>query len=112
MPPSYAVRRSRAAVLAVLTGGLQDVAAAAARMQGLVVRTPLLESTVLNNMTGARVLVKAEALQACVVTPADAQLILSSCAERRELQDPRRPQPAPQVTSVNVLIGADQIYLL
>ena len=40
-----------------------DVQAAAARMHGKIVRTPLLESVALNNMTGARILVKAECLQ-------------------------------------------------
>lgn len=40
-----------------------DVSAAAMRMKGMIHRTPLLESIALNNLTGARVLVKAECLQ-------------------------------------------------
>ena len=40
-----------------------DVRTAAERLRGRVQRTPLLESLALNNMTGARVLVKAECLQ-------------------------------------------------
>lgn len=40
-----------------------EVRAAAARIEGAVVRTPLLESTLLNRRLGARVLFKAEPLQ-------------------------------------------------
>jgi threonine dehydratase len=40
-----------------------DVRAAALRMKGKIHRTPLLESLALNNVCGARVLVKAECLQ-------------------------------------------------
>jgi len=40
-----------------------DVAAAAARLHGLAVRTPLLESPALNERVGGRVLLKAETLQ-------------------------------------------------
>ncbi|MEQ8356751.1 MAG: threonine/serine dehydratase [Kiloniellaceae bacterium] len=40
-----------------------DVRAAAARLQGLAVRTPLLESPALNDLVGGRVLMKAETLQ-------------------------------------------------
>ncbi len=42
---------------------LADVAAAAARLRGIAVRTPLLESEVLNERAGGRVLMKAECLQ-------------------------------------------------
>ena len=41
----------------------EDVAEAAARIRGLAVRTPLLESEALNNVAGGRVLIKAEPLQ-------------------------------------------------
>ena len=40
-----------------------DVTAAAKRLQGLAVRTPLLESPALNERVGGRVLLKAETLQ-------------------------------------------------
>ncbi|WP_227010740.1 threonine/serine dehydratase [Pelagibius marinus] len=40
-----------------------DVKAAAARLQGLAVRTPLIESPALNDVVGGRVLMKAETLQ-------------------------------------------------
>ena len=40
-----------------------DVVAAAGRIEGVAVRTPLLESAALNAATGARVLLKAESLQ-------------------------------------------------
>jgi threonine dehydratase len=43
--------------------GIADVEAAAARLDGLAVRTPLLVSPHLDAVTGARVLVKAECLQ-------------------------------------------------
>jgi threonine dehydratase len=42
---------------------VSDVEAAARRQDGRIVRTPLLESLALNNMTAARILVKAECLQ-------------------------------------------------
>ena len=42
---------------------LDDVLCAATRLKGKVLRTPLLESLALNNLTGARILVKAECLQ-------------------------------------------------
>ena len=42
---------------------IDDVRAAAARLAGLAVRTPLLESPDLNERTGGRVLLKAETLQ-------------------------------------------------
>jgi len=41
----------------------EDVKAAAKRLVGLSVRTPLLESAALNNLVGGRVLLKAETLQ-------------------------------------------------
>jgi threonine dehydratase len=41
----------------------RDVVAAAARINGVAVRTPLLEAALLNEVVGARVLVKAEMLQ-------------------------------------------------
>lgn len=41
----------------------EDVKAAATRLQGLAVRTPLIESPALNDTVGARVLMKAETLQ-------------------------------------------------
>jgi len=41
----------------------EDVRAAATRLERLVVRTPLLESTVLNERLGARLLIKPEVLQ-------------------------------------------------
>jgi len=40
-----------------------DIEAAAARLQGVAVRTPLIESAALNERTGGRVLLKAEPLQ-------------------------------------------------
>ena len=40
-----------------------DVMAAAERLQGRIHRTPLLESLALNNLTGGRILVKADNLQ-------------------------------------------------
>ena len=40
-----------------------DVEAAAARLGGVAVRTPLLESEALNALVGGRVLLKAEPLQ-------------------------------------------------
>src|SRR6266511_1887877 len=40
-----------------------DVAAAAARLAGVALRTPLLRSPVLDQLTGARVFLKAESLQ-------------------------------------------------
>ncbi len=43
--------------------GYDDVVEAAARLEGLAVRTPLLESEALDAIAGARVLVKAEMLQ-------------------------------------------------
>jgi threonine dehydratase len=45
---------------------VDDVMCAATRLKGKVQRTPLLESLALNNMTGARILVKAECLQVCL----------------------------------------------
>ena len=42
---------------------LADVEAAAARLRGVAVRTPLLESEALNERAGGRVLLKAECLQ-------------------------------------------------
>ena len=41
----------------------QDALAAASRFKGMVTRTPLLESRLLNQRAGRRVLVKAECLQ-------------------------------------------------
>lgn len=38
----------------------EDIAAAAKRIEGLAVRTPLIESTILNDRVGARVLIKPE----------------------------------------------------
>jgi threonine dehydratase len=43
--------------------GIADIRAAAARLDGLAVRTPLLTSPHLDALTGARVLIKAECLQ-------------------------------------------------
>lgn len=43
--------------------GLADIEAADARLRGVVVETPLLESPLLNAMTGGRILVKPECLQ-------------------------------------------------
>jgi threonine dehydratase len=43
--------------------GIDDIRAAAARLSGLTVRTPLLESPVLNERLGGRVLFKPEVLQ-------------------------------------------------
>jgi threonine dehydratase len=43
--------------------GIADVEAAARRIDGIAVRTPLLESPLLNRRLGGRLLVKAEALQ-------------------------------------------------
>lgn len=43
--------------------GIADIEAAAARMQGFAIRTPLLESTVLNTLSKGRVLLKPECLQ-------------------------------------------------
>jgi threonine dehydratase len=43
--------------------GIEDVRAAAARLTGRVVRTPLLESPLVNARLGARLLIKAETLQ-------------------------------------------------
>lgn len=43
--------------------GIADVEAAARRLEGLAVRTPLLESPLLNDRLGGRLLVKAEPLQ-------------------------------------------------
>ena len=40
-----------------------DIIAAAERLTGIAVRTPLLESTILNDVAGGRVLLKAETLQ-------------------------------------------------
>lgn len=45
------------------TFSIADIEAAAARVAGVVRRTPLLESTRLNDLLGARLLVKAECLQ-------------------------------------------------
>jgi threonine dehydratase len=42
---------------------ISDIVAAAARISGLAVRTPLIESPILNEMTGGRILLKAECLQ-------------------------------------------------
>src|SRR3546814_4039183 len=42
---------------------LDDIRAAARRLDGLAVRTPLLESPALNERVGGRVLLKAETLQ-------------------------------------------------
>ncbi|MBX2856994.1 MAG: threonine/serine dehydratase [Rhodobacteraceae bacterium] len=42
---------------------IAEIRAAAARMEGVAVRTPLLEAPLLNRLAGRRVLVKAEALQ-------------------------------------------------
>lgn len=46
-----------------MTFDLSTIRAAAARLEGRVVRTPLLESPQLNEIAGARVLVKPECLQ-------------------------------------------------
>ena len=43
--------------------GIDDVADAAARIDGVAVRTPLLESAALNDLVGGRLLIKAEMLQ-------------------------------------------------
>lgn len=43
----------------------QDVLAAAGRLQGQLVRTPLLNSASLDDVVGGRVLIKAEGLQTC-----------------------------------------------
>ena len=43
--------------------GIADIEAAASRMRGYAVRTPLLESTLLNSLTGGRILIKPECLQ-------------------------------------------------
>ena len=43
--------------------GVSTIRVAAARLDGRIVRTPLLESPLLNELTGARVFVKAECLQ-------------------------------------------------
>ncbi len=48
---------------AVLPVGIEDVRAAAQRLHGLAVRTPVLESEALNRLAGARLLIKAEPLQ-------------------------------------------------
>ncbi len=48
---------------AIALPGFQDVVAAAARIEGHAVRTPLLESGLLNERLGGRLLVKAEVLQ-------------------------------------------------
>ena len=48
---------------ALVTFGVSTIRAAAARLDGRIVRTPLLESPQLNELTGARVFVKAECLQ-------------------------------------------------
>lgn len=47
----------------VMTFDISTIRAAAERIQGRIVRTPLLESPQLNESVGARVLVKAESLQ-------------------------------------------------
>ena len=52
--------RNGAATAAVSLG---DIEAAAVRLRGIAVRTPLLPSAVLDDMLGARVLIKAECLQ-------------------------------------------------
>jgi len=43
--------------------GIRDIEAAARRLEGFAVRTPVIESPVLNGLTGGRVLIKAECLQ-------------------------------------------------
>ncbi|MEM8761573.1 MAG: pyridoxal-phosphate dependent enzyme, partial [Pseudomonadota bacterium] len=43
--------------------GIDDIRAAAARLEGVARRTPLLESPHLNRLAGRRVLVKSECLQ-------------------------------------------------
>ena len=43
--------------------GIEDVRAAAARLEGHVRRTPVLTSTALDDLVGAQVLLKAEHLQ-------------------------------------------------
>ena len=48
---------------AVLPVGIEDVRAAAQRLHGLAVRTPVLESEALNRLAGVRLLIKAEPLQ-------------------------------------------------
>ncbi|NBR39378.1 MAG: pyridoxal-5'-phosphate-dependent protein, partial [Alphaproteobacteria bacterium] len=40
-----------------------DIAAAVKRISGFIVKTPLLESPLLNQLVGGRVLIKAEPLQ-------------------------------------------------
>ena len=47
----------------VETPTYKDIAAAAARLNGVTARTPLLEAALLNEVAGVRVLVKAEMLQ-------------------------------------------------
>jgi threonine dehydratase len=42
---------------------ISDIEAAAMRIQGFAVRTPLIESPILNELTGGRILLKAECLQ-------------------------------------------------
>jgi threonine dehydratase len=42
---------------------ISDIEAAASRISGLAVRTPLIESAILNELTGGRILLKAECLQ-------------------------------------------------
>jgi len=43
--------------------GIHDIEAAARRLEGFAVRTPVIESQALNDLTGGRVLLKAECLQ-------------------------------------------------
>lgn len=47
----------------MLAPSFQDIKAAAARLDGRAIRTPLLESHALNSRTGGRILIKAECLQ-------------------------------------------------
>ncbi len=46
-----------------MTIALSDIQAAAARLEGQAVRTPLIESPALNERLGGRVLIKPETLQ-------------------------------------------------
>ena len=55
--------RSTNAAIDAYSPDYSDVEAAAARLDGLAVRTPLLEVAALNERTGARVLIKPESLQ-------------------------------------------------
>jgi len=53
----------RAGAVRVAIPGIADVEAAARRLEGIVRRTPLLESDALNEQVGCRILLKAECLQ-------------------------------------------------